>query len=717
MTAHYNDCKIAAENIIARVGKRLVIGLPLGLGKPIGLINALYALAVSDPSIDLTIVTALTLTHPDYHNELEERLVAPLLLRVLGDYEDPSYEKPRVAQKLPPNIRVIEFFLMTAKYLHNNYVQQNYISSTYSLAARDALHQGMNVMAQQVARSKQDGKLYSVSCNSDLFYTVVNGLRKAESAGRKIAVVAEVNDNLPFMLGQEAIVPDEVFTEVVDTGQYRHLFAVPHDELSAQDHLIGLYTSYLIKDGGCLQIGIGKLSNAVAYGLITRHTANAVYQSIYQKLSVAEKFGDTVRETGALTPFDEGLYASTEMLSDGYMQLYKADILKRKSYDHSGLQRLLNERKITETIQPDILNILLEHKIISANLTDEDCAFLRKFGIFKADVSLVQQQLHVANEKIPADLNDMSARQKMIASCLGQTLQSGILIHAGFFLGSNDFYQQLRDLTPDQLQQIDMTSIARTNSLNWNYELLSLQRRDGRFINTAMMVTLGSVVISDGLKDMQEVSGVGGQFDFINMAHNLPDGRSIINLRSTRESHVGATSNIIWEYPNYTVPRFMRDIIVTEYGIADCRSKTDVEIIKAMLNIADSRFQPGLMRTAKSAGLLPADYEIPALFQQNYPEKVEAFVKELQQQGLCEPYPFGTEMTGDEQVIVKALMGMKNLSKLKTLITVIKAVISVASSEKNTASLERMQLDKPKNFKDFIYKKLLNYTLNQQAKN
>lgn len=51
-----------------------------------------------------------------------------------------------------------------------------------------------------------------------------------------------------------------------------------------------------------------------------------------------------------------------------------------------------------------------------------------------------------------------------------------------------------------------------------------------------------------------------------------------------------------------TIPRFLRDIVITEYGIADCRSKTDSEVIQAMLNIADSRFQPKLLAQAKKHG-------------------------------------------------------------------------------------------------------------------
>ena len=53
------DVEKCVDSIIAKVGKRIVFGMPLGLGKPNHLVNALYLRAKSDPSIHLRIMTAL----------------------------------------------------------------------------------------------------------------------------------------------------------------------------------------------------------------------------------------------------------------------------------------------------------------------------------------------------------------------------------------------------------------------------------------------------------------------------------------------------------------------------------------------------------------------------------------------------------------------------------------------------------------------------------
>jgi len=72
-----------------------------------------------------------------------------------------------------------------------------------------------------------------------------------------------------------------------------------------------------------LQVGIGKLSNSLANALIFRHQENAIYNDLLNELHIQQKFGSIISNAGSLDIFTRGLYASTEMLSDEYMQLHK----------------------------------------------------------------------------------------------------------------------------------------------------------------------------------------------------------------------------------------------------------------------------------------------------------------------------------------------------------------------------------------------------------
>ena len=60
----FSDPEAIAEHIIRDVGTELVVGLPLGLGKANHIVNALYARAAADPSVKLTLFSALTLEKP-----------------------------------------------------------------------------------------------------------------------------------------------------------------------------------------------------------------------------------------------------------------------------------------------------------------------------------------------------------------------------------------------------------------------------------------------------------------------------------------------------------------------------------------------------------------------------------------------------------------------------------------------------------------------------
>ena len=172
-------------------------------------------------------------------------------------------------------------------------------------------------------------------------------------------------------------------------------------------------------------------------------------------------------------------------------------------------------------------------------------------------------------------------------------------------------------------------------------------RVDARFVNSAMMATLMGAVVSDGLENGQVVSGVGGQYNFVAQAFALQGARSILTLEATRQAGAKAQSNIRWSYGHETIPRHLRDIIVTEYGVADLRGKSDADVIAAMLAVADSRFQAELARQAKDAGKLPKNFEIPAAHRENFPERIARALKPAREAGLLPSFPFGSDFTDD----------------------------------------------------------------------
>ena len=75
MTFRSSDPVRCAEAIFDRAGRDLALAIPIGIGKPVQLANALYRLAEADRSLRLRIFTGLTLVRPAYRTSLEQRFV------------------------------------------------------------------------------------------------------------------------------------------------------------------------------------------------------------------------------------------------------------------------------------------------------------------------------------------------------------------------------------------------------------------------------------------------------------------------------------------------------------------------------------------------------------------------------------------------------------------------------------------------------------------
>jgi len=223
---------------------------------------------------------------------------------------------------------------------------------------------------------------------------------------------------------------------------------------------------------------------------------------------------------------------------------------------------------------------------------------------------------------------------------------------------------------------------------------------------------LGSIA-SDQLENGQVVSGIGGQYNFVAMGHALPDARVIIMIKSTKGSGKSLKSNIVFSYGHCSLPKHMRDIVVTEYGIADIRSLPDQEVIARMINVADSRFQSHLLDQAKKTGKIPLDYEIPVEYRNNLPQKISVLLKPYQAQGLFPRFPFGTDLTAEEVALGGALKSLKALTKANRLKMakglLLEFVRPIPQSAHNY--LQRMDLLSPSSWNEKIQRKTVVFAL------
>jgi hypothetical protein len=398
------------------------------------------------------------------------------------------------------------------------------------------------------------------------------------------------------------------------------------------------------------------------------------------------------------------------MLVDGFIDLYRTGVLKRRVYGNLRIQGLLHDRIITERID-DAMLCALAQSGLPGILSEEVFLELQTIGIFKPECRYADGSIEMLEDgRVPARLDDAATRARLLKHCTGRHLSGGVLLHGGFFLGPRGFYAALRDMPEEERRQFSMSGIAFINELYGNSQALKIaQRRDGRFINSTMMVSLLGASTADGLEDGRVVSGVGGQYNFVAMGHALRGARSITCLRSTRTKDGKTRSNIVWNYAHTTIPRHLRDVVVTEYGVADLRGKSDQDVIIALLNIADSRFQEALKNDAIRSGKLPAGFAIAAAHAHNLPGPQEQKFALARARGLFSEFPFGTDLTQEEIDIGGALIRIKD--KTRELWPRIKTVAGALSRwgtpPQCRPALERMKLEHPRSRQEWLWQRLL----------
>lgn len=285
--------------------------------------------------------------------------------------------------------------------------------------------------------------------------------------------------------------------------------------------------------------------------------------------------------------------------------------------------------------------------------------------------------------------------------------RDGEYLHGAFYLGSPAFYEWLSTLPEDQRRAIGMRRISLINELERGRESLArLQRPAARFFNSCMMATALGAAVSDGLEDGRVVSGVGGQYNFVDMSNALDGARSVLMFRAVREDAGAAESNVRWNYGHTTIPRHLRDLYVNEYGIADVRGRNDEDCIIAMGGITDARFQATLMEQAQQAGKLRAAFHPPSHWIDNTPVHLSARLRAFRHDGTLPDYPLGSDFTAVEQRVVKALGWLKanTATPWKKIGTVLRAL---AAKSDDSEAMARMELTTPASLGERIEAKLL----------
>ena len=194
------------------------------------------------------------------------------------------------------------------------------------------------------------------------------------------------------------------------------------------------------------------------------------------------------------------------------------------------------------------------------------------------------------------DKNDLGIHSEMLSDGVVGLIEKGIVnnrcktLHRGksiisFLMGTKKLYDYVDNNNLIEMHVVDYVNDPTV--IMKNYKMVS--------INSCVQVDLTGQVASESIGLLQ-ISGVGGQVDFVRGASMAIDGKSIIAIPSTAAG--GKISKIVPFLDQGTAVTTSRndvDYIITEYGIAHLKWKTLRQRAKLLIDIAHPDFQPMLI--------------------------------------------------------------------------------------------------------------------------
>lgn len=163
-----------------------------------------------------------------------------------------------------------------------------------------------------------------------------------------------------------------------------------------------------------------------------------------------------------------------------------------------------------------------------------------------------------------------------------KTCKPGVSV-ANFLMGTQRLYDFVSNNPLVELHPVDYV----------NDPVIIAQNDNMVCINSCVQVDLMGQVASETV-GYKQISGVGGQVDFVRGAAMSKNGRSIMAMPSTAKGKVSKIVPVLDEGSAVTTSRNDVDYVVTEYGIAHLTGRTLRERAKALIRIAHPDFRPRL---------------------------------------------------------------------------------------------------------------------------
>ena len=191
---------------------------------------------------------------------------------------------------------------------------------------------------------------------------------------------------------------------------------------------------------------------------------------------------------------------------------------------------------------------------------------------------------------------DLGIHSELLPDGVVDLIESGVInnnrktIHKGrsiatFLMGTRKLYDFVDNNPAVQMMPVEYVNNPVVIAKNDN--LVS--------INSCVQIDLTGQVVSDSV-GYRQISGAGGQVDFVRGANMSKNGRTIMAMQSTAGNNkISKIVSVIDEGSAVTTSRYDVNYVVTEYGIAQLKGKTLRARARELIAIAHPDFRSQLI--------------------------------------------------------------------------------------------------------------------------
>jgi len=203
-----------------------------------------------------------------------------------------------------------------------------------------------------------------------------------------------------------------------------------------------------------------------------------------------------------------------------------------------------------------------------------------------------------------SDRRDFGVHSEMMCDAFLELYEKGKISNRHKYTDRNKMVYTFSMGSRELYEFLDNNPLCASYPVDYTNFLEHIARNDNVIsINNAIQVDIYGQTASEAIGKKQ-ISGSGGQGDFVYAAAKSKGGKAFICLHSTQTIGDEVVSRIVPDIQGIcSVPRANTFYIVTEYGKVCLKGKSTWEIAESMISIAHPDFRDELVKSAQEKGI------------------------------------------------------------------------------------------------------------------